>query len=202
MQYYAYIEIVGSGAIIRGETDLWRGYKRVAESMDQLVMRQVAEKRDIFPVFRDLFARRRGGIGHESATFPVCRSPAAGGAPRQAAACSTRVRTGSFDTLRNSYDAIERIAAEELKLEIYPNRIEVITAEQMLDVYTSHGMPLIYKHWSFGKRFVGHENAYKPRPDGPRLRGGDQLKSLHQLSDGGEQRHHAGAGDCACGVRA
>ncbi len=24
----------------------------------------------------------------------------------------------------------------------------------MLDVYTSHGMPLIYKHWSFGKRFV------------------------------------------------
>ncbi len=58
VQYYAYIEIVGSGAIIRGETDLWRGYKRVAESMDQLVMRQVAEKRDIFPVFRDLFARR------------------------------------------------------------------------------------------------------------------------------------------------
>ena len=58
VQYYAYIEIVGSGAIIRGETDLWRGYKRVAESVDQLVMRQVAEKRDIFPVFRDLFARR------------------------------------------------------------------------------------------------------------------------------------------------
>ena len=58
VQYYAYIEIVGSGAIIRGETDLWRGYKRVAETMDQLVMRQVAEKRDIFPVFRDLFARR------------------------------------------------------------------------------------------------------------------------------------------------
>ena len=41
------------------------------------------------------------------------------------------------------------------------NRIEVITSEQMLDVYTSHGMPLIYKHWSFGKRFVSHENAYK-----------------------------------------
>ena len=67
----------------------------------------------------------------------------------------------SFDTLRNCYDAIERIADKELHLEIYPNRIEVITAEQMLDVYTSHGMPLIYKHWSFGKRFVGHENAYR-----------------------------------------
>ncbi|WP_428393040.1 YeaH/YhbH family protein [Lichenicoccus sp.] len=58
VQYYAYIEIVGSGAIIRGETDLWRGYKQVAETMERLVMRQVAEKRDIFPVFRELFARR------------------------------------------------------------------------------------------------------------------------------------------------
>ena len=58
VQYYAYIEIVGSGAIIRGETDLWRGYKHVAEHSERLVMRQVAEKRDIFPVFRELFARR------------------------------------------------------------------------------------------------------------------------------------------------
>ena len=58
VQYYAYIEIVGSGAIIRGETDLWRGYKQVAGESERLVMRQVAEKRDIFPVFRELFARR------------------------------------------------------------------------------------------------------------------------------------------------
>lgn len=58
VQYYAYIEIVGSGAIIRGETDLWRGYKQVAGHAERLVMRQVAEKRDIFPVFRELFARR------------------------------------------------------------------------------------------------------------------------------------------------
>ncbi len=58
VQYYAYIEIVGSGAVIRGETDLWRGYRAVAEVNDRLTMRQVADKRDIFPVFRDLFARR------------------------------------------------------------------------------------------------------------------------------------------------
>jgi len=66
-----------------------------------------------------------------------------------------------FDIIRRSYDAIEQIALEELKLDVYPNRIEIITSEQMLDVYTSHGMPLIYRHWSFGKRFVGHENAYR-----------------------------------------
>ena len=67
----------------------------------------------------------------------------------------------TFETLQASYRAIERIAFDELGLDIYPNRIELITAEQMLDVYTSSGMPQIYKHWSFGKRFVAHENSYR-----------------------------------------
>jgi stage V sporulation protein R len=66
-----------------------------------------------------------------------------------------------FSTLRRSYDAIERIACEELGLECYPNRIEVITSEQMLDVYTAHGMPLTYRHWSYGKRFLQHETSYR-----------------------------------------
>ena len=35
----------------------------------------------------------------------------------------------------------------------------MITAEQMLDVYTAHGMPLTYRHWSYGKRFLQHETA-------------------------------------------
>ena len=39
-------------------------------------------------------------------------------------------------------------------LDIYPNQIEVITAEQMLDAYASIGMPLMYRHWSFGKHFA------------------------------------------------
>ncbi len=66
-----------------------------------------------------------------------------------------------FPTIQRSYDAIERIACEELGLEVYPNRIEIITAEQMLDVYTAHGMPLTYRHWSYGKRFLQHEQSYK-----------------------------------------
>ena len=66
-----------------------------------------------------------------------------------------------FNVLRRSYDAIERIACEELGLEVYPNRIEVITSEQMLDVYTAHGMPLTYRHWSYGKRFLQHESSYR-----------------------------------------
>ena len=54
------------------------------------------------------------------------------------------------------------IALGELGLDIYPNQIEVITAEQMLDAYSSIGMPLMYRHWSFGKRFA-HDEAYYKR---------------------------------------
>jgi stage V sporulation protein R len=66
-----------------------------------------------------------------------------------------------FETLRRIYAEIERVAAADLGLETYPNQIEVITAEQMLDAYSSIGMPLFYKHWSFGKHFAQHETVYR-----------------------------------------
>ena len=66
-----------------------------------------------------------------------------------------------FDTIQRIYDAVERIAVGELGLNIYPNQVEVITAEQMLDAYASTGMPLFYKHWSFGKHFVQHQAVYQ-----------------------------------------
>jgi stage V sporulation protein R len=68
----------------------------------------------------------------------------------------------SFDLIRKAYDAMGDIALGELGLDIYPNQIEVITAEQMLDAYSSIGMPLMYRHWSFGKRFA-HDEAYYKR---------------------------------------
>ncbi|HKR18295.1 SpoVR family protein [Rhizorhapis sp.] len=67
----------------------------------------------------------------------------------------------SFDLIRRIYDAVEDIAINEMKLDVYPNQIEVITAEQMLDAYSSTGMPLFYKHWSFGKQFLANEMMYR-----------------------------------------
>jgi spore cortex formation protein SpoVR/YcgB (stage V sporulation) len=67
----------------------------------------------------------------------------------------------NFDTVRRVHDAVERIALDELKLNVYRNQIEVITAEQMLDAYSSGGMPLFYKHWSFGKHFARDEAMYR-----------------------------------------
>lgn len=58
IQYFAYIEVAGSGAIIRNDSDLWRCYRGLAETHAQLAIRQVRDRREIFPVFRDLFARR------------------------------------------------------------------------------------------------------------------------------------------------
>jgi stage V sporulation protein R len=66
-----------------------------------------------------------------------------------------------YGSLRRVYEAIERIALDELGLDIYPVQIEVITSEQMLDAYAAVGLPLMYRHWSFGKRFAYHETLYR-----------------------------------------
>src|ERR1700716_3146394 len=66
-----------------------------------------------------------------------------------------------FATLQRVHEAVEEIALGELGLNIYPNQIEVITSEQMLDAYASVGLPLMYRHWSFGKRFAHHETLYR-----------------------------------------
>ncbi len=66
-----------------------------------------------------------------------------------------------FPMLQRISDACEEIAFGELGLNCYPNQIEVITAEQMLDAYSSVGMPLFYKHWSFGKHFAQQEAMYR-----------------------------------------
>jgi spore cortex formation protein SpoVR/YcgB (stage V sporulation) len=66
-----------------------------------------------------------------------------------------------FPVLDRTYKAIEDIALNELKLDVYPNQIEVISSEQMLDAYSSLGMPLMYNHWSFGKLFAREETLYR-----------------------------------------
>jgi len=67
----------------------------------------------------------------------------------------------NFELLKKAYDAIEEIGVAEMGLDLYPNQIEVITAEQMLDAYASIGMPNMYRHWSFGKHFAREEVLYR-----------------------------------------
>jgi stage V sporulation protein R len=67
----------------------------------------------------------------------------------------------NFRTLSRACDAIEAIAAEQLHLDVYPIQMEIISSEQMLDAYSSIGMPLMYRHWSFGKHFLYQERLYR-----------------------------------------
>jgi stage V sporulation protein R len=66
-----------------------------------------------------------------------------------------------FRTLARAYDEIATIALEVFHLDVYPVQIEVISSEQMLDAYSSVGMPLMYRHWSFGKHFLYQELLYR-----------------------------------------
>jgi stage V sporulation protein R len=66
-----------------------------------------------------------------------------------------------FAALDRTYKAIEEIALGDLKLDVFPNQVEVISSEQMLDAYSSLGMPLMYNHWSFGKLFAREETLYR-----------------------------------------
>ncbi len=66
----------------------------------------------------------------------------------------------TFPLLQDYLDQIDRVA-KHYRLDTYPHQIEVITAEQMMDAYSSVGMPINYTHWSFGKKFIETEQLYK-----------------------------------------
>jgi stage V sporulation protein R len=66
----------------------------------------------------------------------------------------------TFDLIEKVWSEIQIIGRDELRLEWYPAQIEIVSAEQMLDAYSSIGMPVYYKHWSFGKDFVMNKKNY------------------------------------------
>jgi uncharacterized sporulation protein YeaH/YhbH (DUF444 family) len=62
-QYVAYLEVgreedpMPSGSVPR-RSDLWQTYEAIAQTQGRLAMRKVWHRRDIYPVFRELFHRR------------------------------------------------------------------------------------------------------------------------------------------------
>lgn len=66
----------------------------------------------------------------------------------------------TFELIQRYDEAISEAAAE-YRLDTYPNQIEIITSEQMLDAYASAGLPIGYPHWSYGKEFIRNEQYYR-----------------------------------------
>jgi uncharacterized protein len=65
-QYYAYIEVGRDGehgmpGFPRGPTDLWRTYETLVAMGAPMAMKKVRHRREIFPVFRELFQKQPAG---------------------------------------------------------------------------------------------------------------------------------------------
>jgi uncharacterized sporulation protein YeaH/YhbH (DUF444 family) len=63
VQYYAYLEVGHPSDEPQGSSDstsLWRAYELVEGDGVPFVMRKVTHRRDIYPVFRELFEKREG----------------------------------------------------------------------------------------------------------------------------------------------
>jgi uncharacterized sporulation protein YeaH/YhbH (DUF444 family) len=61
-QYYAYVEILTEQEVARyagtsNGKELWRGYQAVGEQWGKFAMKHIAKRSDIYPVFRELFAK-------------------------------------------------------------------------------------------------------------------------------------------------
>ncbi len=66
----------------------------------------------------------------------------------------------SFELIETYHAEIARMAGR-FGLDTYPLQLEVISAEQMIDAYASVGMPVNYRHWSYGKQFIATEKSYR-----------------------------------------
>ncbi|MGH7153491.1 MAG: YeaH/YhbH family protein, partial [Acetobacteraceae bacterium] len=70
-QYYAYLEVGRDSehfppGFIRRDSDLWQTYSDICRTGVPMAMRKVSHRRDIYPVFRELFARKQAAAGAES----------------------------------------------------------------------------------------------------------------------------------------
>ncbi len=68
-QYFAYVEIVdeAEAEFLNSEengVELWRAYREVARRWPNFAMKRIARPADIYPVFRELFAKQTGDRGH------------------------------------------------------------------------------------------------------------------------------------------
>ncbi len=64
-QYYAYLEVGRDSehfppGFIRRDSDLWQTYSTIIRGGAPMAMRKVGHRRDIYPVFRELFAKKTG----------------------------------------------------------------------------------------------------------------------------------------------
>ncbi len=151
-RYYAYVQVAEE------EQNLWDEYAQLPPLHAHFAMRKATERRpDLSGVSRPV----QEGRGQSrmsavlknllSAPLPLKERPAV---PLPGPS------DWSFELIEQ-YHKVIRDTADRFGLDTYPNQLEIITAEQMMDAYASVGMPVNYRHWSYGKEFIATEKNYK-----------------------------------------
>jgi hypothetical protein len=143
VQYYTYVEITDGPP-----QNLWEQYSEVADHAPNFAMQKI--------VTRPTSIRCSASCSRSS---PSRRGPLMPRDPKNPRALPEQSEW-TFDLIEQAHEEIRRVAAK-FGLDTYPNQLEIITAEQMMDAYTSVGMPVSYNHWSFGKHFLSTEKSYK-----------------------------------------
>ena len=95
-------------------------------------------KKSQMPLPLPEFLKNRGGEGDGPASLPP-RDPAR----RRTAEPLSTGSEWSFDLIARYDREIARVA-EQYGLDTYPNQVEIISAEQMMDAYASNGMTIGY----------------------------------------------------------
>lgn len=91
---------------------------------------------------------------------PRVQLQAPGPAPPRAAQPLPDPSDWTFELIERYHEVI-RQTAERFGLDTYPIQLEIISSEQMMDAYASVGMPVNYRHWSYGKEFLSTERRYR-----------------------------------------
>ena len=86
----------------------------------------------------------------------------------------------TFEKIEEIYENIKRIADDKFGLNYFPNQLEIISSEQMLDAYASVGMPVYYPHWSFGEQFVHRQNDQTDHDNDAQLGNGVPAVPVYQ----------------------
>src|SRR3990167_7545209 len=62
--------------------------------------------------------------------------------------------------IEKTWEKIDKIGKEVFGLDYHQPQIEIVSYEQMLDAYSTTGLPVMYHQWSFGKSFIKFRDDY------------------------------------------
>lgn len=65
-----------------------------------------------------------------------------------------------MERLQIIFDLLDKKSVEYLGLDCYPNQFEIVSADELLNLYSSVGLPTNYPHWKFGKDYMINHNKY------------------------------------------